>query len=218
MALPFVVTPRQKPIIELIGSEDSGKIKIERRGYLTTGEKAFVQQVQSFDDGSSEIVTVSRNVARKFSLGMDTAYKLVLKIISASTADDEAEAERIDAIEKAFAGELTAVVKGLAMGQVRQDLVYAACMLRYRVDSEFEIGDVGNIHPDLIEALSALYRDEESRSLEAFAASREEDGEVPAPKEGVEEAEKKPAKPSRTRSKTTTSDSSDTSQETQTST
>lgn len=217
MALPFVVQPRQKPIIETVGSDESGKIEIERRGYLTTGERAFVQQVQSFDDGSSEIVTVSRNVARKFNLGMDVAYKLVLKIISAFPADNPDEAERIDAIEKAFAEELTSVVKGLAMGQVKQDLVYAACMLKYRVDQDFEIGEVGRLHPDLIEGLAALYRDEESRSLEAFAASRAEDGEAPTPEPGVEEAEKKPVKPSRTRSRTTTSGSSDTSPETQTS-
>jgi hypothetical protein len=31
--LPFVVEPRLKPIIEEIGSEESGKIQIERRGY-----------------------------------------------------------------------------------------------------------------------------------------------------------------------------------------
>lgn len=206
MALPFVIQPRQKPIIETVGSDESGKIEIERRGYLTTGERAFVQQVQSFDDGSSEIVTLSRNVARKFSLGMDTAYKLVLKIISASPADDEKGAVLIDEIEKAFAEELTGVVKGLAMGQVKQELVFAACMLRYRVDSEFEISEVGKLHPDLVEALAALYRDEESRSLEAFAASSTEEDAAPAPEVGIEEAEKKPVKPSRTRSKSTTSD------------
>ena len=44
--LPFVVEPRRKPIVERVGNEESGVIEIERRGYLTTGEKTFVQQVQ----------------------------------------------------------------------------------------------------------------------------------------------------------------------------
>ena len=44
--LPFVVQPRLKAIKERIGSEDAGYIEIERRGYLTSGEKSFVQQIQ----------------------------------------------------------------------------------------------------------------------------------------------------------------------------
>jgi len=214
--LPFVVQPRQKPRIETIGTDESGKIEIERRGYLTTGEKAWVQQVQQYDDGSSEIVTVSRNVARKFSLGMDHAYKLVLKIISATAADSAEESEMIDAIEKDFAEELTAVVKGLAMGQAKQDLVYAACMLQYRVDSNFKVADINSVHPDLVQALAQLYRDEEARSLEAFQSTQPEDAED-APEPSIEEKEKKQGKPGRTRSKSTSGDSSEPSLETQTS-
>jgi hypothetical protein len=202
--LPFVVEPRQKPIVEVVGTEESGKIEIERRGYLTTGEKAFTQQMKQFDDGSNEIVTVSRNIARKFSMGMDKAYQLVLKIISATEAETPAEAETIDKIEKEFAEALTGVVKGLAMGQVKEELIFAACLIRYRVDLDFDIASVGSLHPELIEALAALYRDEEARSLDAFAASLPE-AESEAEKEpSIEEAEKKPAKPSRTRSKSTT--------------
>jgi hypothetical protein len=200
--LPFVVQPRQQPITEVIGTDESGKIEIERRGYLTTGEKAWVQQVQQYDDGSSEIVTVSRNVARKFGMGMDHAYKLVLKIISGTEPEKPEEVEMVDAIEKQFAEDLTNVVKGLAMGQAKQELVYAACMLQYRVDSNFKVADINKVHPDLVQALAQLYRDEESRSLEAFQSTQPEDEESP-PELSLEEKEKKPEKPSRTRSRST---------------
>lgn len=199
--LPFVVQPRRAPIIEQVGTEESGVIEIERRGYLTTGEKSFVQQVQQSDNGSSELITLSRRVARKYSLGMDAAYKIVLKVISAAPISEEDDAELIDKIEKDFGEDLGAAVRGLAASQFREELVYAACLLRYRVDSDFEIQEVTKLHPDLIEALARLYRDEEARSLEAFDDVSEQ-----VVSTSIVEAEKKPEKATRSRSKGITGD------------
>lgn len=207
--LPFVVEPRRKPILEIVGTEESGKIEIERRGYLTTGEKAFVQQVQQFDNGTTEIVTVSRRVAREHGLGMDRAYGLVLAIISGSEVDKKEDEALIRQIEQEFAEDLTNVVKGLASGQVREDLVMAACLIKYRIDPDFETGDIATIHPDLISALAQLYREEERRSIEAFNKDEEQAG-----KPTVEEAEKKPETGTKSRSKSSTIGSSTDSPET----
>jgi hypothetical protein len=199
--LPFVVQPRRQPILERIGSEESGQIEVERRGYLTAGEKAFVQQVQQSDNGTTEIVTVSRRVARKHGLGMDKAYNLVLAIISnSSTKDDD---ELAGKVEEEFAEDLTNVIKGLSASQVREELVMAACLLRYRVDTEYEISEIAKIHPDLITDLAKLYRDEEARSIEAFKTKEDEEAKQPV---SVEEAEKKPVKTTASRSKTSTGD------------
>jgi hypothetical protein len=200
--LPFVVQPRRQPILERIGSEESGQIEIERRGYLTAGEKAFTQQVQQFDNGTTEIITVSRRVAREFGLGMDKAYNLVLAIISNSKTEDD---ELTSKVEEQFAEDLTGVVKGLAAGQVREELVMAACLLRYRVDPDFEISDIASVHPDIITGLAGLYRDEDARSVAAFVEDSGEEG-VVAGKGSIEEAEKKPVKTSASRSKSTTGD------------
>ena len=204
--LPLVVQPKREPILELIGTEDSGQIQVERRGYLSTTEKTFVQQIQQADSGTSEIITVSRKVAREYALGMDKAYNLVLEIIAGlpgKTADD---AEMIKRIELEFAEDLTNVVKGLSAQQAREDIVYAICMLRYRVNADFEIEDIGGVHPDLISGLAALYRDEEKRSIEAFQASNAAEGgeDVVVQQQSVEEAEKKPATGKSSRSKSTT--------------
>lgn len=199
--LPFVVQPRRTPIIERIGDEDNGIIEVERRGYLTTGEKSFVQQVQQADNGSTEIVTLSRRVARKYSLGMDRAYNLVLTIIGGN-AGDEGDTELIGEIEREFAEEMTNVVKGLASGQAKEELVFAACLIRYRVDENFDISAINSLHPDIVEGLAALYRDEERRSLEAFQPKDAED----QPKQSIEEIEKKSAKGVRSRLKSTTGD------------
>lgn len=200
--LPFVVQPRRQPIIELIGSEDSGKIEIERRGYLTSGEKSFVQQVQQYDGGTGEIVTLSRRAARKYGLSMDKSYGLILQIISGETASNAADEKLAESIETDFADDLTAVVRGLSATQVREDLVMAACMLKYRVDPDFDIGDIADIHPDLINGLAALYRDEDRRSLEAFQDLVKDE----SSKESLEEIEKKPDGDMKSRSKAITTD------------
>jgi hypothetical protein len=196
--LPFVVQPRRQPILERIGTEESGIIEVERRGYLTTGEKSLVQQVQQSGDGTAEIVTLSRQIARKYALGMDKAYNLIIAVISNSKAEDQKLAEEI---ETEFAEELTSIVKGLASGQIREELIFAFCLLRYRVDPDFAIEDIQTVHPDIISGLAALYRDEESRSLEAFNTPQEGASEK-AP--SIEEVEKKSVKTGTSRSKTTT--------------
>lgn len=196
--LPFVVEPRRQPIIERIGSEDSGIIEVERRGYLTTGEKAFVQQVQQVAGGTSEIITLSRRIARKYKLSIDRAYGLVMALLSGEQQEDEL----LLSIEDEFAEELASVIKGLSADQTREDLVYAACMLRYRVDPDFEIGEVGKIHPDIIAGLVALYRDEESKSLKAFIDAEE----LTTEHVSVEETEKKSSKATESHSTTTTTD------------
>lgn len=198
--LPFVVQPRRQPIVEQIGTEDSGIIEIERRGYLTTGEKSFVQQVQQSDDGTSELVTLSRRVARRHGLTMDRAYNLILAIIS---NDLQADPELAAQIEEEFATELTNAVKGLTATQAREELIMAACMLRYRVDPDFQIDDVIKVHPDIIAGLAALYRDEERKSLEAFLVRDESDS---APRQSMEETEKKQSRTARSRSTNTTTD------------
>lgn len=200
--LPFVVQPRRAPITFEIGNEDSGTINIERRGYLTTGEKAFFQQVQQGDSGTSEIIGVARKIARRHSLGMDRAYNLAIAIISGS-ATAEADKELVGSIEDEFADELTKVIQGLATSQVREDLVMACCMLRYRVDPNFDIESINKIHPDLISALATLYRDEDKRSTEAFKVEApEQEAATPS----VEEGEKKPVKATKSRSRSTTGD------------
>lgn len=196
--LPFVVEPRRKPIIELIGTEESGQFEIERRGYLTSGEKSFVQQIQQSESGASEIISLSRKVARKLNLGIEEAYQEIIGIMQNASS---VNAEVADKIEQEFSEEITAVVRNLTLGQIREDLVMAACLLRYRIDDNFEIGEISKIHPDIISGLAQLYREEEARSLTAFKeASKNEETEGEG---NVEEAEKKPRmKVSRSRSTT----------------
>ncbi len=202
--LPFVVQPRRKPITELVGTEDSGQIEVERRGYLTTGEKGFVQQVQQYEDGTGEIITISRRISNRYKIPLDKAYSTVMSIVSGNSKYRQCTDEQLAEIEQDFTDELTSVVKGMAVAQSREELVMAACMLKYRVDPDFELSQMAEIHPDIISGLANLYRDEEAKVLEAFTKQDEEEKPL-----SVEEIEKKPRKGARSPSKDTTGSSSE---------
>ena len=68
MALPFVVQPRRTTVIERVGTEKSGILEIERRGYLTTGEMAFVQQQTTSDDSTEKLLDLVQKVSKKFKI------------------------------------------------------------------------------------------------------------------------------------------------------
>lgn len=184
--LPFVVQPRLAPVIELIGSEESGKIEIERRGYLTSGEKAFVQQVLQYDNGTGELIGLARKVARRFSMKLDGAYELVLKVIS-----NNAEGENVAELEEEFAEEITSVIKNLTNAQTKEELLTATCLIRYRINPEFEMDDIVKLHPDIISGLARLYKEEEAKSIEKLERNAPEEV---ATEETMEDLEKKPVK------------------------
>jgi hypothetical protein len=131
---------------------------------------------------------------------MDKAYNIAVSIISGIERNEKKDEELVGIIEEEFAEDLTNVVKGLAASQVREELVFAACLLKYRIDPQFEIDTISAIHPDLITGLAALYRDEDKRSVEAFKS----EDESTATAMSIEEAEKKPERATKSRSKTTT--------------
>ncbi len=162
--LPFVVEPRLKPIIEDIGSEESGKIQIERRGYLTSGEKAFFQQVKQSDQGTAKLIAMSRKVSQFASLDMSKAYELVIRVLSGG-----AESLLDKQVEEKFAEDFSSVIQDLANSQSSDEILMAACLLRYRVDGEIGMDEIMKLHPDIIQGLARLYRDEEDRVLERLA-------------------------------------------------
>jgi hypothetical protein len=179
--LPFVVEPRMKPIVEEIGSEESGKIQIERRGYLTSGEKAFFQQAKQSDQGTSGLINLSRKISRATGLDMTKSYEAVIRVISGAAGQD------IDAkIENDFAEELSGVLRDLTNGQAHDEILMAMCLIKYRIDSEFGLDEMLKLHPDIVTQLAELYRQEDAKSTDRLVdASKDES-------EGVEKVAKKP--------------------------
>lgn len=159
--LPFIVEPRLKPVIEEIGSEESGKIEIERRGYLTSGEKAFFQQVKQSDQGTTSLIALSRKVSRSVDSDMTKAYDAVIRILSG-----KGESEVDKKIEEEFAEDFSSVIQDLANSQTSDEILMAACLLRYRIDQNIGMDEIMKLHPDIIVGLANLFREEDAKALE----------------------------------------------------
>lgn len=166
MALPFVVAPRLKPIIEKVGSDEAGYIEIERRGYLTGGEKAFVQQAISSDDGTLRIIGLARKIASSRNLTLEEAYRKVISILGGSKDND------CLVIEEEYFEEFNDVLNVLALMQSREELITAVCMLKYRVNPDTDIQDVMDLHPDIISGIAVLYKEEERKSVSRLLESQ----------------------------------------------
>lgn len=157
--LPFVVQPRLKPVMEQIGSENSGIIEIERRGYLSVAEKAWLQSFESEDGTQGKLHRLAIKVGGE--LNMDP--KEALDLISTSQLQDERLIP--------FHAELMAVLNEMAAFQSRRRLISATCLLVNRVDSAWDVDDTMELHGDIIDALDELYNEEDARSVAALEAA-----------------------------------------------
>jgi hypothetical protein len=191
--LPFVVQPRLKAIIEYMGSEESGQIAIERRGYLSSGEKAFVQQALGNDETSLKIISLSRKVASHYKMELSEAYEAVVSIIR-DPALSNGDPRAVD-IEAKYFDELNDLLSHLASIQSREQMLKALCMVQYRIDSEYKVSDILSLHPDIINDLAQLYNDEESKSISRLMEAEGSGNNEETTREvDVNELEKKPRK------------------------
>ena len=174
--LPFLVEPRLKPRIEVVGTEESGQIEIERKGFLTASEKAFVQAQANEDDTTQEVVRMTRKLGNEYKVDMQTAYEALTEAMQGQT-----ESELAKKIFDEYQVEISELLARMAALTDRKVLLQALCMLLYRVDSEISAEDVMEAHPDLLQALSDLFVDEENRSVERLKELvKEEEGDANA--------------------------------------
>jgi hypothetical protein len=184
--LPFVVKPRLTPIIEEIGTPESGIILIERRGYLTAGERNTVQQYLQSDSSATIMIKLARAAARKYDIPLDKAYAGVSSAMTGSCQPGDKTC--IDILND-FAEEIQDVMTELMQVQARMEMVQALALITQRVDSNFEVAKITEIHPDIIDQLSKLYQDEENKSVEKLESMIEASEPL-----AIEEIEKKPAR------------------------
>ena len=169
--LPFVVAPRLAPRMETLGSEASGQIEVERKGYLTVGEKGFMASVGSQDAGLKAIMKTSRDVAKKYKIGQQEAYE---EVVIAVTEPDKSKYPVFDD----FADDITGLASIMMAQESRKNLMQAFCLLLYRVNPELEIDDLNQLHEDLIQDLSDLFMDEEAKSVERLLDEDETEEDV----------------------------------------
>lgn len=183
--LPFIVEPRLKPIVEKVGSEESGIIEIERRGYLTAGEKAFYSNVAQSEDVSMSMMSLVRLASKKYKLDSKTTYQVVSGIITGEEGDQHSEIA--DQIKSEFSSEINTVIQLALSNSHRENLYKALCMLMYRVNAEIDADEVVGLHPDIIDQLVDLFNDEDSKSIERLQEAANEE----VQEETINELEKK---------------------------
>lgn len=158
--LPFVVQPRRKPILESIGNDDIGVIEIERRGYLTVGEKATIQSSMSDNTAMAELYALGAVISSE----LDMDVKEVLQDLFNNAHDKYA---KWDKQIKILFTELTNYQSILRLTQ-------ATVLIQSRCSSKWSVQDTMDMHPDLLEAVGTLYEEEEAQSLEAFENKEKE--------------------------------------------
>lgn len=182
--LPFVVQPRLKSRIDRIGNEEVGIIEIERKGYLTVAEKAFINAQLSGDNTASLFIKLTRKVSSDFKLDMNAAYVLISEMMQG-----DMKTAKHRKIEENYKEEVLEILEEMQRVERVRVLTCVYSLLLYRVDSELEPDALEEISPELMDLLMAFYTDEESRTLERLEELQEQDDSSAA--FAVEELEKK---------------------------
>lgn len=156
VTLPFVVAPRREPIVEVLGSEESGQIKIHRKGYLTVAEKSFMQQATSSD----ETVSLLHKLAAKVAKERGVQAQEVVGILASGNFQDP--------ILEGYEDDISEIYSAMGNFEQRRKVVSATCLLYFRISQEWSIEDTMDMHPDLLEALYLLFQEEDAKSTEAF--------------------------------------------------
>jgi 23S rRNA A2030 N6-methylase RlmJ len=166
--IPFVVQPNLKPTKEQVGTEASGKVEIERRGYISVAEKAFVQAATEDDDSQGRL------------------YALVTKIASETGHSSQEVLNDISggqppAYVDPYLEQFVNCMAAMERFQIQVSVMAATALMVNRVNPKITVEQVMELHPELIEALHKFYNEEEAGSLERLNDSSEnkeaEDGE-----------------------------------------
>lgn len=160
--LPFVVAPRRKPILETIGSEESGKFEIERKGYLTVAEKTFIQQASASDETVGRLNRLAGRIAKEKGTQPQ-------EVISALGAGDFAA----DCLA-GYEADIDDIITVMSTFEQRRKIVAASCLLYFRISQDWTIEDTLGLHPDVVDALYGLFTEEDTNSVEAFEKIQEE--------------------------------------------
>lgn len=156
--LPFVVQPRLKPIVEQLGTEDSGIIEIERKGYLTVSEKAIVQGAMGENNALTEAYMSARIISKKHGVSVQQVFE----DIGLDEQPDYLSEER---------HEVARIMSQMLAHEEKLRLVAATAMIISRVSADWDPNDTVGLHPDLQAQLYKLYTEEDKKCVDALEAA-----------------------------------------------
>lgn len=151
-----MVAPRREPIVEIMGSEESGQIEIHRKGYLTVAEKSFMQQASSSD----ETVSLLHKLAAKVAKARGVQAQEVVELLGGGNFQDP--------LLEGFEDEISEIYSAMGSFEQRRKIISATCLLYFRISQDWTIEDTMEMHPDLVDSLYILFQEEDVKSTEAF--------------------------------------------------
>ena len=149
------------PSLRLLGTEESGQIEIERKGYLTVSEKAIVQASMKSDESMAVTMRVAAKIAQAEGIATTDVFS------------DISKDPRPEYLEK-YENELLEMFSAMLQQEERMKLVAVTALLLTRVNPEWEAADTADLHPELLDAIFRLYQEEEKRSVEALEDAAQE--------------------------------------------
>ena len=162
--LPFVVQPKNKTELVRLGTEKSGQIEVERRGYLTVGEKALAQEaMRSFESGTAVLYQIVNEIAT----ANDKTAQDVLNDITESPTPEYLNP---------WIGEIREAMNLIEVASIKRQVVHASAILVSRVDPECEVEDTMKLNKELVTALSDFYLEEDAEAIEDLAENSEDSG------------------------------------------
>ena len=164
--LPFVVQPRLEPIVERLGTEETGIIEILRKGYLTVAEKSITQGALNGD------VSVRNMYALAGRIGRETGKP------QAVVAKDLIEQDREEYLDP-YAEEISDCIMEMVAFQQRVSIIQATALIMCRIDTDWTVEETMEMNPELVADLALFYSEEDSNTTDALeAAANEESGAV----------------------------------------
>lgn len=162
--LPFTVQPRRKPAKVTIGNEDVGMFEIERRGYLSVGEKAAFQQVVTQQEGTDVLRKLIVAISEQEGIKVEKAHELLVKLLQQKkmTAKEEE-------ILAKFNAEILHMLQVFQRDTIHSNMVMATVLMVLRVDSDWTFEDTANLDSVIIEQLAELYNAEDAKSMEELS-------------------------------------------------
>ena len=156
--LPFVVQPRLEPIVEQIGTEESGIIEIERKGYLTVAEKSITQGGMQGDMSVRKMYSLAGRIARETGKQQTEISQLLI------------QPERPEFLVP-WEDEINECIMDMVAFQERVAIIQATALVMCRIDPSWTVDQTMELHPDLLAELAVLYTEEENKTTEALEAA-----------------------------------------------
>ena len=149
--LPFVVTPQPYELVE-VGNDTCGKLAIKKIGSLAPNEQEFIKRLSAdLPDLKRDAVRLAQRIAKEQSFSAVDVHSALIQGNTELLSD--------------YLEEVLDFQAAINLVANQREQILATCILRFRVDPEWELADTGNadlISPELVREVALFATREEN--------------------------------------------------------